>query len=172
MWRAISPTIIPNVLRVVWWVSYSPEISRSPPLAWYSMWSLYMLAFIDRYQIRMLQYLKNHGIFFFFFVSGVLWLFLHAVAAVSVMCVYTLVLCAVIAMQSRRVCICSIWLSVCVSGVGGSKDSALCMCVSACLFGLMVSVCVCVCEWLVLCHWAVTVISRLQLCSSCTRVAR
>lgn len=66
--------------------------------------------------------------------------FLH-VAAVSMMCVYTLVLCAVIAMQSRLVCMCSVRLSVCVSGVGVSKDSVLCICVSACLFGLMV-VCV------------------------------
>lgn len=68
--------------------------------------------------------------------------FLH-VAAVSMMCVYMLVLCAAIAMQSRRVCVCvcSVRLSVCVSGVGVSKDSALCICVSVCLFGLMV-VCV------------------------------
>ncbi len=107
-----------------------------------------MLAFVDRYQIWRSPYLEYHGIFFLYYVfcKWRIVAFLHVVAAVSMMCVYTLVLCAVIAMQSRRVCICSVRLSVCVSGVGVSKDSVLCMCVSACLFGLTV---VCVCVWVV-----------------------
>lgn len=61
-------------------------------------------------------------------------------------------------------CICSVQLSVCVSGVGASKDSVLCICVSVCLFGLMV-VCVCKSGWC-------CVTGLLSAVCSCAAVAR
>ncbi len=63
-------------------------------------------------------------------------------------CVYTRLYCVLLLLCRAAVCVYVLYGYQCVSGVGGSKDSALCMCVSACLFGLMV-MCVCVCVWVV-----------------------